>query len=386
MSSLANASTSQGVTDASNDDVYVCNPLEDGTRKFRVTVLISGSGSNLAALMSALPNKLSTCQIVKVISNSKDAFGLERARQHEPYPIPCMSFSPFQFQKSRPDLFQKDEQEIKNLSNEMKQDPKNEQLKQRWIETKRILTNKVKPLYQLALADQIKSTKPDLIVLAGFMLILLPQTLERLTRDWIESDSIEATGTTTTLGKSPYRAQCYEDGQLTTGTPIPIINLHPALPGSFVGPHVIEDAWEAFNQIKLPSTKDEWERLKDTVAQKRMQAMESKDSKDDKELEVVTKSLASSSVTDSSNVNPTTTTTTSSSSSFGPRIDKTGIMIHRVIPELDRGEPVLWRQIEMKPGEWIDDLKTRIHQVEHEAIVDAVKVVTDHLRDGTWWK
>jgi phosphoribosylglycinamide formyltransferase len=35
---------------------------------------------------------------------------------------------------------------------------------------------------------------------------------------------------------------------------IPIINLHPALPGAFNGAHAIQRAWEAFQEGKITTT------------------------------------------------------------------------------------------------------------------------------------
>lgn len=44
-----------------------------------LTVLISGSGTNLAALIAALPTALAPARIARVISNRKAAYGLVRA-------------------------------------------------------------------------------------------------------------------------------------------------------------------------------------------------------------------------------------------------------------------------------------------------------------------
>jgi formyltetrahydrofolate-dependent phosphoribosylglycinamide formyltransferase len=48
----------------------------------RLAVLISGNGSNLQALIDAIRLKVLDAQIVVVVSNRKDAFGLERAAKH----------------------------------------------------------------------------------------------------------------------------------------------------------------------------------------------------------------------------------------------------------------------------------------------------------------
>jgi phosphoribosylglycinamide formyltransferase len=45
----------------------------------KATILISGNGSNLQALIDATTNLLPNLKIVRVISNKKDAKGLERA-------------------------------------------------------------------------------------------------------------------------------------------------------------------------------------------------------------------------------------------------------------------------------------------------------------------
>ncbi|MGL4650363.1 MAG: formyltransferase family protein, partial [Caldilineaceae bacterium] len=45
----------------------------------RLVVLISGNGSNLQALIDAIRFKALDAQLVGVVSNRKDAFGLERA-------------------------------------------------------------------------------------------------------------------------------------------------------------------------------------------------------------------------------------------------------------------------------------------------------------------
>ena len=51
---------------------------------FRIAVLVSGSGSNLQALIDALENKqLPHAEIVLVLSNKADAYGLQRALHHK---------------------------------------------------------------------------------------------------------------------------------------------------------------------------------------------------------------------------------------------------------------------------------------------------------------
>ncbi len=52
-----------------------------GHEKLRLVVLISGSGSNLQAIIDACDNGTIEGEVVAVISNRPDAYGLERARR-----------------------------------------------------------------------------------------------------------------------------------------------------------------------------------------------------------------------------------------------------------------------------------------------------------------
>ena len=47
----------------------------------RLAVMISGSGSNLQAIMDAIRGRMLDAEIVLVVSNRKTAYGLERAAQ-----------------------------------------------------------------------------------------------------------------------------------------------------------------------------------------------------------------------------------------------------------------------------------------------------------------
>jgi phosphoribosylglycinamide formyltransferase 1 len=70
--------------------------------------------------------------------------------------------------------------------------------------------------YDTQLADQVSAYAPDAIVLAGWMRVLSASFLDRF--------------------------------------PGRVINLHPALPGTFPGTHAIERAWEASRQGTLQRT------------------------------------------------------------------------------------------------------------------------------------
>ena len=56
-------------------------------------------------------------------------------------------------------------------------------------------------------------------------------------------------------------------------------------------------------------------------------------------------------------------------------IAKTGVMVHHVVKEVDRGEPVVVREIAFREGEAQDAFEERLHAVEWEVIVQATRKV-----------
>ena len=63
-------------------------------KQLELVVLISGSGSNLQAIIDAIDNGSLDARILAVISNRPDAYGLTRAQQHN---IPAISIDHRQF-------------------------------------------------------------------------------------------------------------------------------------------------------------------------------------------------------------------------------------------------------------------------------------------------
>lgn len=64
------------------------------------------------------------------------------------------------------------------------------------------------------------------------------------------------------------------------------------------------------------------------------------------------------------------------------KVKGTGAMVHRVVAEVDQGEPVLVREIEIKEGEGLEELEERIHKVEHKIIVEGARKVLEEIREG----
>ncbi len=105
-----------------------CKTTKPKTNTLKLVVLLSGNGSNLQAFIDAIANKTLHAEIVAVISNKADAYGLERANKAG---INILALSHNDF----PDRLSFDK----------------------------------------ALAKLIDNVNPDLIILAGFMRILSEQ-------------------------------------------------------------------------------------------------------------------------------------------------------------------------------------------------------------------
>jgi formyltetrahydrofolate-dependent phosphoribosylglycinamide formyltransferase len=131
----------------------------------KIVVFISGSGTNLQALLDAVGTGEIPAEISLVISNRKNAYGLVRA---EKAGVPTLHFPLKPYNQS----------------------------------------GKSREAYDADLAERVLAEEPDLIVLAGWMLVLSPLF----------------------LNKFPYQ----------------VINLHPALPGQFAGTHAIDRAYDAY--------------------------------------------------------------------------------------------------------------------------------------------
>ena len=135
----------------------------------RLVVLISGSGSNLQAILDACRAGRLLSQVVLVVSNKNDAYGLERARQAGVQAV----------------YYPKPKEQDRRV-------------------------------YDAGLADLVASADPDYIILAGWMRLLSNQFLTRF--------------------------------------PGQVINLHPALPGTFPGTHAIQRAFEAARRGEIEHT------------------------------------------------------------------------------------------------------------------------------------
>lgn len=116
-----------------------CNLSE---QPLKLVVMISGSGTNLQALIDAIEEENLHAEIIHVISNRASAYGLERAKKHN-IPTSVALLRPY-----------KDD-------------------------------GRGREQYDIDLAHQIKVMQPDLVVLAGWMHILSAAFLEQVGGDVI---------------------------------------------------------------------------------------------------------------------------------------------------------------------------------------------------------
>ncbi|WVR05769.1 hypothetical protein IAU60_002794 [Kwoniella sp. DSM 27419] len=256
---------------------------ESSKRVRRITVLISGSGSNLQALLDAASTpRLPNAAITFVLSSRSAAYGLTRAKTASP-PIPTSVCALKTFLNRNPGASRED--------------------------------------YDCEVARQVLDSKPDMVVLAGWMHILSDRFLDILTgsRPPPQAAALPPPSSSepTSAHAEPSSAAptAADDQRLpvppsTQTFPIPIINLHPALPGAFDGANAIGRAFEAFRN---------------------------------------------------------------------GQVQHTGVMVHRVVAEVDRGEPLVVRQVEIKKEDKVEDLENRIHEVEHEIIVEGARLVLEEL-------
>jgi len=214
-------------------------------KQYNLTVLISGSGTNLQALIDACGSApLQHAKITHVVSNKKDAYGLTRAQQAN-IPTTYHNLVAGGYKKRNPDSI-----------------------------------DQAREAYDVDLAKLITENqpKPDLVVCAGWMHILSPKFIDAL-----------------------------------NAANVPIINLHPALPGQFDGANAIARAWEAYQQGKIAVT---------------------------------------------------------------------GVMIHYVISEVDRGEPIMTEEVPCRECVTESDLETNIHKVEWKLIVQGTAKALSKIEAG----
>ena len=240
----------------------------------RLTVLISGSGSNLQAVIDKTSQGQLPTQIVRVLSNRKDAFGLERARRAD---IPTTYHNLVKYKKQHP------------ATPEGVQAAREE--------------------YDAELARLVLQDAPDLVVCLGFMHVVSPNFLGPL-----EAANLR------------------------------IINLHPALPGAFNGVVSFLLLFSFFLSGGLPCV---YCSLLTNCRPNLQHAIER-----------------------------------AHAAWLEGKIDKTGVMIHNVISEVDMGKPILVREIPFVKGvdEDLDKFEPKVHEIEWGTVIEGIQLVINELK------
>lgn len=261
-------------------------PLSDNHLTLPPLTLAHTAGSNLQAILDAsLTERLPNAQVTYVLSSRSNAYGLQRAANSVP-PVPTSVCALKTFLNRNPGATRED--------------------------------------YDAEVARRVLESRPDVVVLAGWMHILSDSFLDILNGTKPppaapalpppSTSDIQAAAEQTHVAAADVlpspKAKELPAPPPKQYFPIPCINLHPALPGAFDGANAIPRAFEAFGKGEVKGT---------------------------------------------------------------------GVMVHRVIKEVDRGEPLIVREVEILKEDKLEDVEARIHSVEHEIIVEGTKKVLEEL-------
>ena len=160
----------------------------------RVTVLVSGGGTNLQAILDAIDSgKIRNAEVVAVISNNPGAYALERAKQHQ---IPAICISPKQY-------------ESREAFNE-------------------------------ALLEALRKTEADLVVLAG-CLVVIPESIIREYKG--RMINIHPSLIPSFCGTGDYGLKVHEEA-LKRGVKVTGATVHYVDEGTDTGPIILQKAVE----------------------------------------------------------------------------------------------------------------------------------------------
>lgn len=160
----------------------------------KICVCVSGGGTNLQAVIDAIDEgKIKNAEIIKVISNNKNAYALERAKNRN---IDAEAVSPKDFAS--------------------------------------------RELFNEALLACIDKAEPDLIVLAGFLVVLPPMMIEKYEGRVI---NIHPSLIPSFCGKGFYGLKVHE-AALARGVKVTGATVHYVDAGTDTGPIILQKAVE----------------------------------------------------------------------------------------------------------------------------------------------
>lgn len=170
------------------------NTCAAGKKPLRVLVMVSGGGTNLQAIIDRVKDgTITNTEIVGVISNNKNAYALTRAEENE---IPSLCISPKDF------------------------------------ETREIFNGK--------LLEAVDSFEPDLVVLAGFLVVIPPEMIRRYRNRII---NIHPSLIPSFCGTGYYGLKVHE-AALARGVKVTGATVHFVDEGTDTGPIILQKAVE----------------------------------------------------------------------------------------------------------------------------------------------
>ena len=160
----------------------------------KIAVMVSGGGTNLQAVIDSVKNgQITNAEIAGVISNNKNAYALERARENN---IPARYISPKDYD-SREEFNEK-------------------------------------------LLEAVDALSPDLVVLAGFLVVIPPAMIERYRNRMI---NIHPSLIPSFCGKGYYGLKVHE-AALARGVKVVGATVHFVDEGTDTGPIILQKAVE----------------------------------------------------------------------------------------------------------------------------------------------
>ena len=160
----------------------------------KIVVLVSGGGTNLQAIMDAVEAKtITNTEIIGVIRNNKNAYALERAKKHG---IPAMCISPKDYES--------------------------------------------REAFNDAFLDELQQLNPDLIVLAGFLVVIPEKVIRQYEHRMI---NIHPSLIPAFCGKGYYGLKVHE-AALKRGVKVVGATVHFVDEGTDTGPIILQKAVE----------------------------------------------------------------------------------------------------------------------------------------------
>lgn len=170
------------------------NTYAAGIKPLRVLVMVSGGGTNLQAIIDRVKDgTITNTELVGVISNNKNAYALKRAEENQ---IPSLCISPKDYE--------------------------------------------TREIFNCKLLEAVESFEPDLVVLAGFLVVIPPEMIRKYENRMI---NIHPSLIPSFCGKGYYGLKVHE-AALERGVKVVGATVHFVDEGTDTGPIILQKAVE----------------------------------------------------------------------------------------------------------------------------------------------